>query len=94
MKYPFSYVVRAYKHWDETYYEQCGMGICNGYADAISIIEKQYGDELISVKHLELHEEGSVIIMPHDTMKAIINDFYEGVATYEVQLSETEAKCV
>ena len=92
MKFPFSYVVRGWNEGDDTYYEQCGMGICSGYADAVHILEARYSDELIAVKHLELYEEDDVIPMPLEVMKKIITEYYDGEAMYETQISEEEAK--
>ena len=93
MKYPFSFRVRGYNDGDNTYYEQCGMGICESYADAVAMIEGDFGDELIAIKHLELHEAGNLIYMPYDTMKQISKDtFCGGAATYEVQISQEEAR--
>lgn len=89
MKYPFSFRVRGYSN---TYYEQCGMGICESYADAVSIIEKEFGDELMTIKHLELHESNELIFMPYEVMKRIVTEYFDGTETYEVQLSEDEAK--
>lgn len=92
MKYPFSFRVRGYNDGDNTYYEQCGMGICESYADAVNIIEKEFGDELMTIKHLELHESNGLIYMPYDVMKKIVTEYFDGTATYEVQISEDEAK--
>ena len=91
-KYPFSFRVRGYNEDDETYYEQCGMGICSGYADAVHIIETRYGDELIAVKHLELYEEDDVIPMSYEIMRKIVVEYYDGEAMYETQISEEEAR--
>ena len=91
-KYPFSFVVRGYNDEDETFYEQCGMGISSGYADAVHILETRYGDELVSIKHLELYEEDDVIPMPLAMMKKIIDDYYDGEEMYEVQISDEEAR--
>lgn len=93
MKYPFSFRVRGYNDGDNTYYEQCGMGICESYADAVAMIEGDFGDELMAIKHLVLHEAGNLIYMPYDTMKQIAKEtFYGGSATYEVQISREEAQ--
>ena len=56
------------------------------------IIEKEFGDELMTIKHLELHESSGLIYMPYEVMKKIVTEFFDGTATYEVQLSEDEAK--
>ena len=91
-RYPFSFRVHNRNEANNTYYEQCGMGICRSYADAITIIEEQYGSELMSIKHLELYDEGQIIAMPYEVMKKIITEYFEGNEVYEVQLSEQEAK--
>lgn len=92
MKYPFSFIIRGYNDGDDTYYEQCGMGICQSYTDAVNIIEQEFGDELMIIKHLELHESNELIFMPYEIMKRIVTEYFDGTETYEVQLSKDEAK--
>lgn len=92
MKYPFSFKVRGYNSADNVYYEQCGMGICDSYADAVGIIETEFGDELMTIKHLELHESAGLIYMPYENMQKIITEYFNGTETYEVEISEEEAR--
>ena len=77
MKYPFTFTVRGYDH--ESGYLENGVGICESFADAMSILEKRYGDELIAVKYLELFEEDRVIILPTETFEKVL----EALNTYE-----------
>ena len=65
-----------------TYRRESGMGLAQSYAHAMEQIEKYYGDDLIAVKHLELFEDNSIILLPehviHDYAKT---DFgFEGEA--------------
>ena len=49
------------------------MAFCTSYADAAAQIEEYYGEDLISIKHLMLYEETSLIILP----ERIIKDYAE-----------------
>ena len=74
MVYPFSYTVVMFLDFDESthtneYRLESGMSFAASYTDAMEILENYYGTDLISVKHLELYEEGNVIIVPHDFIK-------------------------
>ena len=70
MKYPFSYKVVFY---DEGKYQtECGMGICESFADAANTIEKFYGNTLISVKNLELLEDAPVILMHEQVCREVV----------------------
>lgn len=73
MVYPFSYTVVMFLDYDETtgneYRLESGMSFAASYTDAMEIIENYYGTDLIVVKHLEMYEEGNVIIVPHDFVK-------------------------
>lgn len=60
-KYPFAFSIVGYNFDEETYFSENGLGICKSFADAANILEKHYGSELISISHLELHEESTVI---------------------------------
>lgn len=60
-KFPFAYKVMCYDYDEEKYYEANGFGICESYADAAAILEKRYGGDLITIRHLILYEEDSVI---------------------------------
>ena len=84
MKYPFSYIAYGYSHDENKHYEQCGLGICDSFTDAFCQIEQRYGNELISIKHLALHESDCVINVPKDTLKEIIKllDGYEVCSTH------------
>ena len=74
MIYPFSYTVVMFLEYDEDthtneYRLESGMSFAASYTDAMEILENYYGTDLISVKHLELYEEGNVIVVPHDFIK-------------------------
>ena len=65
MNYPFSYTIVYIDYVNEnSYFRESGMGIAQSYANAMAIIENFYGDDLISVRKLELYEESPLIILP------------------------------
>ena len=65
MMYPFSYTIVRIDYVNEnSYFRESGMGLAQSYADAMAIIENFYGDDLISVRKLELYEESPLIILP------------------------------
>ena len=70
-KYPFTYTIQGYNYEDEKYYLESGIGFCASFADAASILDKRYGDELIAVKHLELFEEDNIIALPTETFEKV-----------------------
>lgn len=90
MSYPYTFIVNGYNHDRNTYYEQCGVGVCSSFADASTQIEQRYGDELVSIKHLCLHDADIVINVPKETLKQII-DLLEGTDICSAQISESEA---
>ena len=90
MNYPYTFIVNDYHHDHNTYYEQSGVGVCSSFADASTQIEQRYGDELVSIKHLCLHDADTVINVPRETLKQII-DLLEGTDVCSVQISESEA---
>ena len=90
MHYPYTFIVNGYNRDYNTYYEQCGVGICSSFAGASAQIEQKYGDELVSIKHLYLYDADSVINVPREILKQIIN-LLEGTDVCSVQISESEA---
>lgn len=94
MTYPFSFKATGYIDGDNTYYEQCGMGLCTGYADAAKQIEEMFADELIAIKHLEIFEEHTVIPMPQKVVDEIVNEYFYGSKTYEVEITQEEARSI
>ena len=68
MVYPFSYTVVIYLEGEE-YRLESGISFAASYTDAMEILDNYYGTDLVSVKHLELYEEGNVIVVPHDFIK-------------------------
>lgn len=73
MKYPFSYEAIAFSE-DDSYYSETGMSFADSYADAAAIIEGYYGDELIKIKELELHEQNDIILLPREVIKRYIKE--------------------
>ena len=72
MKYPFSYKVVFYDEGE--YRTECGMSICESFADAAGIVEKFYGNTLISVKNLELLEDAPVILMHENVCHEVVEN--------------------
>ena len=68
MVYPFSYTVVIYLEGEE-YRLESGISFAASFTDAMEILDNYYGTDLVSVKHLELYEEGNVIVVPHDFIK-------------------------
>ena len=92
MKYPFSFRAIGYMQEDNKYYEQCGMGLCMGYADAAKQIEESFADELIAIKHIEIFEEHTLIPMPKEIVDTIVAEYFYGNETYETEITQEEAK--
>lgn len=65
MKCSFSYEVII--SFDDKFYLESGMS----FAEAAAILQEYYGSNLIAIKHLELFEETSVIILPRDVVKKV-----------------------
>lgn len=72
--FPFSFTVIIYDEYDEInkislYKRESGMGLAESYAVAMKQLEEYYGDDLIAVKHLELHEENGIILLPEHVIE-------------------------
>ena len=87
MKYPFTYTVQGYDYDEKHYYLENGISICESFADAANILEKRYGNELIAVKHLELYEDDTVIILPKGTFNEVV-DCLESCECVEIKCDE------
>lgn len=92
MTFPFSFRVIGYMDGDNKYYEQSGMGICIGYADAAKQIEEFFGDELIAIKHIEIFEEHTLIPMPKEAINKLVEEYFYGTKTYETEITKEEAR--
>ena len=70
-QYPFTYTVVLCDSLsgNNQYVRESGLAFCSSYADAAAEIEKYYGEDLLSIKHLMLLEESSLIILPEQTIK-------------------------
>ena len=70
-QYPFTYTVVLCDSLsgNNQYVRESGMAFCSSYADAAAEIEKYYEEDLLSIKHLMLLEESSLIILPEQTIK-------------------------
>lgn len=81
--YPYSYTVVVYDDYDENdhisiYRRESGMGLTESFSAATKQLEEYYSDDLISIKHLELFEENSVILLPEH----IIEDYSRSEGYY------------
>ena len=69
MKYSFSYEVIF--SFDDKFYLESGMSFADDFTEAAAILQEYYGSNLMAIKHLELFEETSVIILPRDVVKKV-----------------------
>lgn len=78
MKFPclFDIVIYDSLAETETYNRHSGILFADSYADAAHILEEDYGDELISIKHLELLEKTNEIYLPWEILNNIRSDTY------------------
>ena len=72
--YPFSFIAVIYRAFNEDksqseYYLESGMGFAESYVEAMQQIDNYYESDLIAVKHLELHEENDLILLPIQTIE-------------------------
>ena len=74
MKYPFSYEAIIFFEDDTCYYSETGMSFADSYADAAMTIENYYGNELVKIKELELHEQNDIILLPREAIKKYIKE--------------------
>lgn len=91
MKYPFVYKIIGFNGDDKYYFSECGIGLCDSFAQAASIIEKRYQDELISIKFLELFEDSDIILMTEEMCEKWIDEQYQN-KIYEKIILESEIK--
>lgn len=85
MKHPFVYTIQGYNHTDtEDFYLENGVGFCESFADAANILEKRYGNDLISIKHLELYEDSTVITLSKSTFDEVV-DCLESSECFEIK---------
>lgn len=62
-----------------TYCRHSGIGLCESLADAAKQLEDEW-DDLVSIKHLELLDTGSFIMLSWDVLNDIIQDkYWEGI---------------
>lgn len=72
--FPYSYTAVIYDEYDEInhisqYKRESGMGLAESFSEAVKQLEEYYGDDLISIKHLELFEENNVILLPEHVIE-------------------------
>ena len=71
--YPFGFTVIVHEEYDDntrtsTYRRESGMGLADSYMTAVQQLDNYYGEDLISIKHLELFAENNIILLPEDVM--------------------------
>lgn len=81
MRYPFSYevIIIDTLHIPHSYFKECGMGLAENFTNAMEYIEDYYGEDLIAVKHLELFEEGDLIILSPKVIKNYAEGKYSSI---------------
>jgi hypothetical protein len=67
--YPFGFTAIIYEEYDpdnrvSIYRRESGMGLADSYKTAAQHLEDYYGDDLVSIKHLELFAEDNLILLP------------------------------
>lgn len=79
MMYPFSFEAIIYDEFTENndYLLTSGMGFAHSYSDAADKIDKNFGDELIKIKYLELYEESDLLLLPREVIRKYANDEYK-----------------
>ena len=93
MKYPFTYTVHIYDYDTEEYFLENGVGFCDDFADAASILDKYYGANLIAIKHLKIYEFGDVITLPKGTFDEVV-DCLESEECFEIECDEKGVKII
>lgn len=78
MRYPCIFDIVIYDSLADTesYNRHSGILFADSYADAARTLEQDYGNDLISIKHLELLEEANEVYLPWDILKNIVSDTY------------------
>lgn len=89
MKYPFSYTVRGYDYDSQEYYLENGIGLCDGWADAAYQLEQYFGEEFVAIKHLELHEETTVLNLSVEAFAAV-RECLKGEEIYRVSCEDED----
>lgn len=69
--YPFSYDVVYYI---DGYCRESGVSFCENWQDAMKILERYYGEDLVEVKSLILYEENSTIPLPRSVIKKCMEE--------------------
>lgn len=85
--YPFSFEIET-GYYDENKgkwraYINSGMGICENFTDAAKQIEHYFGEELVSINHLTLLGDGTLIFMELEWIKEIEKDDFYKVGRHE-----------
>lgn len=78
MKFPFAYSLVAYHSYNKETFENKytlhhGVGICEGFSDAMYQIEKYYGNDLIRITDLILLEESNMIELTNAEKDVIVD---------------------
>lgn len=81
MKNPYVFDIVVADEWGTatsptTYCRHSGVGLADSLAEAAHRLEENWGNELISIKHLELLDGEDAIFLPWDILNNVINDEY------------------
>lgn len=76
MSYPFYFKVLTYDYEEHKYFTSAGLGLCSSWGDACDQIDKEFGEELASIEHLELFDNDNLIFLPEDYCEKFANAEY------------------
>jgi hypothetical protein len=74
--YPFSFVVILQED-EQEFVRETGMGFARNFADAAHLLEEYYGEDIISIKNLELYEDAPLLFLPDDVIQKYRDDKFE-----------------
>ena len=84
MKYPVVYKVRIWDEIDKKPLVQSGFTFASSFADAAGVLEKVYGNELMTILRLELLDENEVLPLS----SKMVNEIMMAYNTYEEFMEE------
>ena len=90
-KHPFTYKIIGYDYDKEKFFQSCGIGFCReGFSDAAHIIEKAFGNKLVSIKELKIHEQANLFEMPEELYTKCVKTL-NSLECFKTELSEEDA---
>lgn len=79
MSYPFYFKVLTYNYEEHKYFTMTGLGLCASWGDACDQMDREFGEELVSIEHLELFDNDNLIFLPEETCEKFANTEYPHV---------------